>query len=294
MNGVLDLPRPVAFVLGGGGSFGAGQLGMLRALGEEGITPDLVVGTSVGSLNGAVIARDPAAALDRLTELWTRMSRVTVFPGSLLSQARRLQRTRTSLFPNTGLATVVASVLGDRPTFADLHLPLAVLTTDAGTSRPHVITGGPLLPALLASAAIPAVYPPVRHDGRLLYDGGLVANVPMRQARELGARSLVVLDCAFPGHVPPVPRTAAEAVLYTLFVGFRTQAVLEAPLVAAEVPVVYLPGPAVHRMSLLDFSHTAALAEEAYVAARAFLAGLIVRGPGLYGGPDAEVSGSRS
>jgi NTE family protein len=289
VSDVLDLPRPLGFVLGGGGSFGAGQVGMLQALAERGVTPDLVVGTSVGSLNGAVVARDPATAADRLTRLWAQMTRAAVFPGSLLGQARRLQRTRTSLFPNTGLAGVVASVLGDRPSFADLQLPLGVLTTDVGTSRPHVITAGPLLPALLASAAIPAVYPPVQHDGRLLYDGGLVANVPMRQAVALGARSLVVLDCSFPGHVPPVPRTAAEAVLYSLFVGFRTQAVLEAPIVAAEVPVVYLPGAAVHRMSPLDFTHSVALAEEAYASARAFLASLIVRGPGLYGAPDLNV-----
>ena len=197
-----------------------------------------------------------------------------------------LQRTRTSLFPNTGLAAFATYALGAATTFADLRLPLGIVTTDVATSRGHVITTGPVVPALLASSAVPAVYPPVELDGRLFYDGALAANVPMRQAVELGARSLVVLDCAFPGHAPPVPRTAAEAVLYSFFVGLRGQAVIEAPVVARSVPVVYLPGPPVQKLSFLDFSHTDELIEQAYGATREFLASLVVRGPGLYGSPD--------
>ena len=172
-----------------------------------------------------------------------------------------------------------------RCSFSDLALPFTAVTTDIATAQPYVITSGPLLPALLASAAIPAIYPPVDHDGRRLYDGGVVANVPMRQALALGARSLVVLDCAFPGHLPPSPETAANAVFYTVFVTVRTQAVLEAPIAAAEVPVVYLPGPSVRRISPLDLTHTEALADEAYSAARLFLEKVRVDGPGLYGSP---------
>lgn len=101
-----------------------------------------------------------------------------------------------------------------------------------------MITSGPLQPALLASAATPAIYPAVDHDGRRLYDGGVVANVPMRQALAMGARSLVVLDPTFPGHLPPPPQTAADAVFYTVFVTMRTQAVLDAPIAAADAPVL--------------------------------------------------------
>jgi NTE family protein len=281
----LGLPRPVGFVLGGGGSFGASQVGMLQALAERRVLPDLVAGTSVGSLNGTVVALDPTAAANRLSHLWAHMTRTIVFPGGLLAQARTLQRTRTNLFPNTGLATVIAEFLGTAATFADLTLPLGVVTTDTVTTQPYVITEGPLLPALLASAAIPAIYPLVEHDGRRLYDGGVVANVPMRQALAMGARSLVVLDCNFPGRLPSSPQTAADAVLFAVFVTMRSQAVLEAPIVAAQVPVLYLPGPSLRRISLLDFSHTEALIEEAYTAAREFLAGVAVDGPGLYGSP---------
>jgi NTE family protein len=279
------LTRPVGFVLGGGGSLGASQVGMLQALAEHRIVADVVVGSSVGSLNGAIVAIDPAGAASRLSHAWAGMTREVVFPGGLLAQARTLQRTRTHLFPSSGLAAVITGFLGAATSFAELAVPFGAVTTDIATAQPYMITSGPLLPALLASAAIPAIYPPVDHDGRLLYDGGVVANVPMRQALAMGARSLVVLDCTFPGHLPPVPETAADAVFYTVFVTMRAQAVLEAPIAAAEVPVVYLPGPSLRRISPLDFTYTGALIDEAYSAARLFLEKVRIDGPGLYGSP---------
>ena len=282
---IAELPRPVGYVLGGGGSLGAVQIGMLQALGEHHIAPDIVTGTSVGSLNGAVIAQDPGDAVNRLGETWARMTRERVFPGGLLAQARTLQHTRTHLFPSAGLAAVIADFIGTEITFADLALPFAAMATDVATARPHVLNDGPVLPALLASAAIPGIFPPVQLGSRLLYDGGLVANVPMRQALAMGARSLVVLDCNFPGNIPEVSGSIAEVLFYTVMVTMRSQAVLEAPLVALDVPVVYLHGPEPHRISPLDFRQTGTLIEAAYEAARSFLDELHVSGPGLYGSP---------
>ena len=282
---IAGLPRPVGYVLGGGGSLGAVQIGMLQALGEHHVTPDLVTGTSVGSLNGAVIALDPAGAVGRLGETWARMTRDRVFPGGLLAQARTLQHTRTHLFPSTGLATVIADFIGADTTFADLALPFAAIATDIATARPHVLSEGPVLPALLASAAIPGLFPPVELGSLRLYDGGLVANVPMRQALAMGARSLVVLDCNFPGRIPDAPATIAEVFFYTFTVAMRTQAIFEAPQAAADVPVIYLHGPEPQPISPLDFRHTGTLVEAAYRAARSFLDDLRIAGPGLYGSP---------
>jgi NTE family protein len=286
--GVADLPRPVGYVLGGGGSLGAVQVGMLQALGERDIVPGIVAGTSVGSLNGAVVALDPKGAANRLSHLWARLTRGDVFPGGLLAQARTLQRTKTHLFPSTGLAAVINQFLGPDITFADLTMPFAAVAMDIATARPHVLCQGPLLPALLASAAIPGIFPPVQFGSLQLYDGGLVSNVPMRQALAMGARSLVVLDCSFPGRMPDPPGTIAEVLLYTAMVTMRSQAVLEAPLVAADAPVVYLPGPEPHPVSPLDFRHTGLLIEGAYEAARSFLDDLDVTGPGLYGSPSLD------
>lgn len=278
------LSHPIGFVLGGGGSLGAMQVGMLRALDEAGIRPDLVTGTSVGSLNGAVLALEPADALDRLHKSWTHLSRHEAFPGGVLSQVRTLRHTKTHLFPNTGLATIINDQVGHGTRFEDLALPFGVVATDVETAEPQLVRSGELLPILLASSAVPGIYPPVEHNGRMLYDGGLVANVPMRQALDMGARSLVVLDCAFPGQDSSPPHTFAEVVMYTAMVSMHNQAKLEARVVAAEVPVVYLPGPAPVRMSPLDFSHTEELTVQAYHAARRYLDELAVDGPGLYGG----------
>jgi NTE family protein len=239
----LNLPRPIGFVLGGGGSLGAVQVGMLEALSDLQITPDLVTGTSVGSLNGAVIALNPTGAANRLAHAWARIKRNQIFPGGLLAQARTLQHSKTHLYPNTGLAAVIADFIGTTTTFDDLTLPFAAVAMDIATATPYVMSAGSLLPALLASAAIPGVFPPVDHDGRRLYDGGVVANVPLRQALAMGARSLVVLDCTFPGHLLPSPETLAETILFTAMVSMRSQTIFEAPLLAAQVPVVYLPGP---------------------------------------------------
>jgi NTE family protein len=129
------------------------------------------------------------------------------------------------------------------------------------------------------------VFPAVQLESLRLYDGGLVTNVPMRQALAMGARSLVVHDCNFPGHVPDPPETIAEVLFFTALVTMRSQAVFEAPLVAADVPVVYLHGPEPHRVSPLDFRRTDVLIEAAYEAARSFLNELHVTGPGLYGSP---------
>jgi NTE family protein len=261
------------------------QVGMLRALTEAGLTPDLVVGTSVGSLNAAVLALPGDDSADRLRRIWSRMTRHEAFPGGVLSQVRTLRHSKTNLFPNTGLAAIVDEHIGHGMRFEDLALPLGVVATDVDTAEPLLIRSGPLLAPLLASCAIPGIYPPVEHEGRLLYDGGLVANVPMRQALAMGARSLVVLDCAFPGKMPGSPQTFAEVMMFTAMISMRNQAVLEAPIAAAEVPVVYVPGPAPVRVSPLDFSRTEALADEAYTAAKHYLAKLTVDGPGLYGAP---------
>ena len=261
------------------------QVGMLQALGEQDITPDVVTGTSVGSVNGAVVALEPDSAANHLSHLWARMTRERVFPGGPLAQARTLQHTKTHVFPSTGLAAVITDFLGADITFADLNLPFAAIATDIATARPYVLREGHVQPSLLASAAIPGIFPPVEHGSLRLYDGGLVANVPMRQAVAMGARSLIVLDCYFPGRLPGPPGTIAEVLFYTLMVTTRSQAALEAPLVAADVPVIYLPGPEPQPVSPLDFRHTGMLIEAAYQTTRSFLGDLRVTGPGLYGSP---------
>jgi NTE family protein len=278
----LSLPRPIGFVFGGGGSLGAMQAGMLRAVYETDLRPDLVVGTSVGALNGALLADDPAHAVERLSALWPSVRREQVFPGKRWKQFATLRSARTFVFDSGALADFAARHLR-ADTFDQLQLPFGAVAVDATTADPVVLTSGLVVPAIVASTAIPGVYPPVWRNGRTLYDGGLVANVPMRQALALGARSLVVFDCSYPGRSWDPPDTMAEVLAWVLTVSARQQAALELPSVVKEVPVIYLPGPPLRRISPLDFTHTNELMEEAYEASQRFLTGLHVDGNGLYG-----------
>jgi NTE family protein len=215
--------------------------------------------------------------------MWARITRRMVFPGGPLGSLRTLRRERNHLFPNSGLRVLMQTSLGQVHRFADLALPLHVVATDVRTAAPFVMGAGDLLPALLASTAIPGIFPPVAVGDHILYDGVVVANVPVTQALAAGAQSLVVLDTTFPGQVPPPPTTLAEALFFTAMVSMHAQSVLETPLAAARVPVVYMPGPQLQRVSPLEFDHTATLIEGGYLAAKRFLADLRVTGPGLYG-----------
>ncbi|MEV0676270.1 patatin-like phospholipase family protein [Actinosynnema sp. NPDC050436] len=282
---MIALPEPVGFVPGGGGSLGAGQVGMLRAPAGHGVAPDLVVGTSVGSVNGALLALDPAHAFTRLGRVWERMTRSRVFPGGLLTQARTLRQHRTHLFPNTGPAEVVAFGLDGAADFADLALPFGAVEVEPVAGAAVTLTSGDLVSAVPASAAIPGVHPPVHRDGLVHYDGSVPANVPIRQAPAMGAKSLVLLDCAFPGHLPAVPAAIAEALLFRATPGMRNQAVLEVEPASASVPVLYLPGPPVQPVTPLDSHHIAELVASSYEASARFLDALRVTGPGLYGHP---------
>jgi len=282
-----QLPRPIGYVFGGGGSRGAIQVGMLQALSEHSILPDLVTGTSVGALNGAVVALDPKGSANRLSHLWARITRDEVFPGGLLTQLRTLEHSRTHLFPNSGLSTVIERFFGDRLTFADLSLPFGAVTTDIASGRAHVIEKGPLTSALLASAAIPGIFPRVDRDGLILCDGGVVSNVPMGHAIAMGARSLIVLDCFPVGCLPGPQESLAEVLLSTVMIAMRAPAASEATGVAEQVPVLYLPCSTSRVFSPLDFSYTAELIESAYETTRPFLDSVDVAGPGLYG-PSSE------
>ena len=206
MTTIRDLPRPVAFVLSGGSNLGAVQVGMLRGLRRAGIEPDLIVGSSVGAMNGAMIAADPEHGADRLTDIWLSLRRRDVFPSRLPMQVARLVWTRTHLQSPSGLRGLLDDHL-DAPTFEDLVLPFGVVATDVDHGEPVVITHGSVTDAIVASTAIPAVFPIVEREGRRLFDGGVSANLPVHQAVAMGAGSLVVLDAGAPTARPSEARS---------------------------------------------------------------------------------------
>ena len=169
-------PVLVAFVLEGGGSYGAAQVGMLHALLEAGIVPDLVVGTSVGALNGALLAAwpDPWRSLDDLAEMWRGVRRRDVLPVRPARALRALAGRASALVPNDGLGRLIDRWL-PVSRLEQLAVPFAAVATDIVSGEPVVLRTGDARSALLASSALPGVYPPVRVGGRELVDGGTKA-----------------------------------------------------------------------------------------------------------------------
>ena len=286
----VTLPRPVAFALGGGAAYGAVHVGMLRALREVGITPDVVVGTSVGSINGAMLALDPDNAVERLSEIWPAITASAVFPGGWLTRLRTLQASKAWLSDNDGIAAILRTYLPAQG-FGDLRLPFGAVTADFATAAPVTLREGDLHQAILASAAIPGVLPPVEVGGRSLVDGGILANVPLRQAVEMGAQTVVVLDCGLWGMAIQQPDTLVEVMLRVASISVGRQLALDLPDIAEQHPVVYLPGVFPMLTSPLDFRHWSELFTGGYAAARPFLSVLRVDGPGLYGTPPLHLAG---
>lgn len=184
---------PVAFVLGGGGVHGAAEVGMLAALLDTGVRPDLVVGTSVGALNGAVIAADPTAAgIARLTELWAAVGSSDVFGGSWLAQTATLMRTRTHVQPPDPLRRLLTDEFTDR-LIEDLAVPFQCVAASIERATEHWFDRGPVVDAVLASCAVPGLLAPVRIGDEHFLDGGLVDSIPVGRAVALGARVVYVL-----------------------------------------------------------------------------------------------------
>jgi NTE family protein len=183
----------VAFVLGGGGHLGAHEVGMLRALLERGIVPDLVIGTSIGAINGAAVAADPTtAAVARLADMWTGLARSDVFGGSVLGRLGTLARTRTHLHDNDGLRRVLADAApGAR--IEDLPVRFECVAASIDSASEHWFTEGPLVDAVLASSAVPGILPAVEVGGEHFLDGGIVNSIPVGRAVAHGARTVYVM-----------------------------------------------------------------------------------------------------
>jgi len=167
---------------------------MLRALSEAGIVPDVIVGTSVGAINGAMFARDPDGAGVRiLGELWERLAASEVFGASLASQTATLVRTRTHVQRHGPLRRLLHEQFGDTQ-IEELSVPFECVAASIERAAEHWFRRGALVDAVLASSAVPGLLPAVHIDGEHFLDGGLVASIPVDRAIALGAKTVYVLQ----------------------------------------------------------------------------------------------------
>lgn len=188
-------PPRTAFVLGGGGLLGAVEVGMLRALFEAGIRPDLVLGTSVGALNGLVVASDPTPeVIPRLKELWRTVGESNqVYADPAWKQVRRAVRTGTHLHSAQPLRALLYDEF-DETEFADLRVEFQCVAANIERAAEHWFDSGPVVPAVMASAAVPGLLPPARVGEEHFMDGGIVNSIPVGRAVKLGANRIFVLQ----------------------------------------------------------------------------------------------------
>ena len=263
-----------AFVLSGGGNLGALQVGMLRALAERDIVPDLVVGSSVGAINGAGIALDPTVdGARRLELIWRRIDgRALCPPFHLPLPVQIARRGRLALHPNDGLAKVISDALGDT-TFEDLSVPFQCVATSLERRLPRWFSSGPMAEPLLASAAIPAVFPPVEIDGERYIDGAVVYDVPVQRAVELGATRLYVLNTGNLDRPHPPPRRPLDLALEASWIARANWYRLSLETLPPSVETIVLPHGQPPMLRYDDFTRTTELIERGRELAAAFLDG---------------------
>lgn len=267
----------VGYVLGGGGVRGAVQVGMLRALFDEGIVPDLVVGTSIGAINGAAIAHDPTpAVVDRLMEAWASPAAAAIYGDSWAKQLHRLAKSRTHLNDPAPLRALLVEMLGEEPTFEGLRLPLAVTAASIERAAERWFDAGPLIPAVLASSSVPGVLPATVIDGEHFVDGGMVNSIPLGEAVRRGATQIYVLQVGRIEESLVAPEKPSEVARVSFEIARRHRFARELADVPDGVTVHVLPsgGPGKGDEKLGSYKRmdaTKARIERAYAATTAYL-----------------------
>jgi len=232
----------VAFVLGGGGVRGAVEVGMLRALLEGGIRPDVVVGTSIGAINGAAVAAEPSlAVVDKLEQAWASPTASAVYGDSWMRQMQRLARSRTHLNDPAPLRALLAELLGEDAQFEDLELPLAVCAASIERAAEVWFDSGPVIDAVIASASVPAALPPALINGEHYVDGGVVNSIPLGEAVARGATEVYVLQVGRVEHPLSVPTRPSEVARVAFEIARRHRFAREMAAVPADVKVHVLP-----------------------------------------------------
>lgn len=264
----------VAFVLSGGGSLGAVQVGMLQALAARGIEPDLLIGTSAGALNAVFVAGHGLsdASLQELARIWAGLRRRDVFPLQPARLANAAIGRAASLCPNDPLRRLINDHVDfDRLENADVSVH--VVATDVRSGEEVLLSSGDPVDAVLASTAIPAVFPSVRVGERDLIDGGVADNAAVSQAVALGADVIYVLPTGYACALEYPPSTPLGSALHALTLMIEQRLVLEVGHFAEHADIRVLPPLCPMSIASSDFRHGAHLVERARAASGRWLDG---------------------
>ena len=270
-----DGPRrkpKVAFVLSGGGNLGAIQVGMLKALIERDIVPDVVLGCSVGALNGAGFALQPhPEGVEQLAEHWRGTTSHELMPSSRIPSALQLLRKGAALHSNDGLRAGIERLLGPGRRFDEVQLPFQCVATHADLAVERWFEEGELTEAILASAALPAVYPPVVIDGQRYVDGGVVDNVPIARAVELGCKTIYVLHVGPHGRPDAEIKRPLDGALQAYWIARNSRFARDLASLPPRVEAVVLPPGKRPELRYSDFTQTDELVSQGYENSARFL-----------------------
>jgi NTE family protein len=250
-----------AFVLTGGGSLGAVQVGMLRTLVAFGVQPDFVVGASAGALNASYFAGTPdAAGVTSLERIWSGLRRADIFPFTLAS-AFGLVRSSGHVVDPKGLRRVIQANL-PYGNLEEAQIPLSVMATNQQGQSVR-LSKGPAVEAIMASAAIPGIFPHVHFDGDILMDGAIAANTPLRLAVELGASRIIILPTGYACALKEPPTQAIGKALHAIALMIARQLMHEMEWMPEHVEVHLVPPLCPLAVSPFDFSKSKELIERA-------------------------------
>lgn len=261
-----------AFVLSGGGNLGAVHVGMLSALAKSGIAPDLIVATSVGAVNGGWIASRPdLAGVDALADLWRSLSRRDVFPTKPLLGLLGFLGRRPNLMPSNGLRRLLSGNL-EFARLEEAPIPLHVVTTDVLSGQDVLLSSGDAVDAIAASAAIPAVFPPVKIGERHFVDGAIVNNTPLSHAVALGADEIWVLPTSYSCALSEPPRGVLSVALHAVNLAVNQRLARDVERFETKVDLRVIPQPCPIAVSPGDFSRSAELIDRAREVTEQWLA----------------------
>lgn len=264
------LPRPLVFVMPGGGALGAYQVGVLRALTAVGVVPDMLIGVSAGAVNASLFAWNQGIdGVRRIESVWRSIQRRDLMRFNPARLALAIAGRRPSFLDNRHGRHFLRQQLGHR-LLEHSPVPLVVVATDLATGHPVPLDRGDAVTAVLASSAFPGVYPPVEVDGRTYIDGGVVADVPLDIALELGAATALVLAVP-PSEPGEVPRHAIDILLRSSSLGVEAhgRSVLLRP--PGGLRVVEIPAPP-SQLNTFDVGRSAAMIDEAAANVNEWLA----------------------
>ncbi|CUR54648.1 Patatin [metagenome] len=269
--------QKTAFVLGGGGVLGAVEVGMLRALFEHDIVPDLVLGTSVGALNGAMVAREPnSGVISRLVELWTAVGESRdLYPAQPLKTVRRAVSSGTHVFSSAPLRERLLEEFGE-VTFEELPVEFQVCAASIERSAEHWFTTGPVVSAVMASAAVPGLLPPAKVGEEHFLDGGIVNSIPVGRAGQLGATRIFVLQVGRIDRPLTAPKRPWEVARVSFEIARRHRFIRELAELPDGVEAHVLPAAGTSSrddsmFAFRDFSAVTAKMEATYEASRDYL-----------------------